>query len=175
MPADNLSKATRTFDIGALAFRTPTLQDAAQMWQLASDSGVLDENSHYCYLIICRDFSETCVVAADGSEIVGFVTAYRPPQRSSNIFVWQIGVSEAARGRGVAKRLLHELVALPACRGVQVLEATVTPSNSASRRLFQSFAANLSVPCNIAAGFARELFSDGEHEEEELLRVGPFA
>lgn len=175
MPADNLSNASRTLDATAITFRTATLSDAGKIWQLVSDSGVLDENSRYCYLLLCRDFGDTCVVACRGSEMVGFVTAYRPPQRPDCIFIWQIGVAGAVRGQGLATRILEALLALPACRDVRVLEATVTPSNTASRRLFQSFAESLDVPCVIEQGFTAELCGDGDHEEEELFRIGPLA
>jgi len=174
VPADNLSNATRTLDTTAITFRTATLPDAGKIWQLVGKSGVLDENSRYCYLLLCRDFSETCVVACREDEIVGFVTAYRPPTRCDTVFVWQIGVAEQVRGQGVAKCLLHTLVSLPACREVRFLEATVTPSNVASRRLFESFAESLGLPCLMEQEFTPELFGDGGHEEEDLFRIGPF-
>lgn len=174
MPAENLSNATRTLDATAITFRTATLPDACKIWQLVCTSGVLDENSRYCYLLLCRDFSETCVVACRGSDIVGFVTAYRPPVRPDTVFVWQIGVAEEARGQGLAKCLLHTLVSLPACRSVHFLEATVTPSNTASRRLFESFAESFALPCMVTREFTPELFGNGDHEEEDLFRVGPF-
>ena len=161
-------------DTTAIKFRTASLPDACKIWQLVGNSGVLDENSRYCYLLLCRDFSDTCVVACRDDEIVGFVTAYRPPNRPNVVFVWQIGVAEAARGRGLARSLLDTLVALPVCQNVHFLEATVTPSNTASRRLFQSFAKSLNVPCTIERGFTAELFGSGDHEEEQLFRIGPF-
>lgn len=175
MPADNPSKAIHNDDDAGISFRAATLADAREMWQLVRDSGVLDENSRYCYLLLCRDFGQTCVVACRGATIVGFVTAYRPPTHPETVFVWQIGVAEAARGQGLAKRLLRTLVSLPACIDVRFLEATVTPSNTASRRLFQSFAKSLDVPCVVAEGFTADAFGGGDHEAEDLFRIGPFA
>lgn len=174
VPADNLSTATHRLDATALDFRTASLRDAPEIWELVSDSGALEENSLYCYLLLCRDFSDTCVVACRGNEIVGFVLAYRPPKSPETVFVWQVGVAEAARGQGLAKRLLRSLVSVPGCDGVRYLEATVTPSNTASRRLFQSFAKALDVPCDIQQGFTADMFGIGDHEEEELFRIGPF-
>ena len=174
MPADNLSTATHPRDTTEVSFRTAEVSDAPKIWQLVRDSGVLDLNSRYCYMLLCRDFADTLLVACSGSDIFGFVAAYRPPQNPDVVFVWQVGVAPAARHRGLAKRLLRTLVLLPACRDVRFLEATVTPSNAASRRLFESFAKDLGVPCRVAKGFAAELFGAGEHEEE-LFRIGPFA
>ncbi len=160
-------------DATVIDFRTVRLADAGSISKLAAESRVLDENSHYCYLLLCRDFAETCVVGCRGSEVVGFVTAYRPPNRPDVIFVWQIGVAEASRGQGLATGLLSALIAQPACRSTRFLEATVTPSNTASRRLFESFAKTLQVPCSIEEGFTAAQFNHGTHEEEELYRIGP--
>ena len=85
----------------ALTLRSPTVEDAAAIWRLVRDSGVLDLNSPYSYLILCKHFAETCIVAEEAGVIVGFVTAYRPPITPDVIFVWQIGVAQSVRGRGV--------------------------------------------------------------------------
>jgi len=174
VPADNLSNATGELNATAVTFRTAELADARRIRQLVGESGVLDENSLYCYLLLCRDFCDSCLVACRGDEIVGFVTGYVPPTRPDTIFVWQIGVAEEARGQGLAKCLLHALVSHPICHNVRFLEATVTPSNVASRRLFRSFANDMNIPCMTTQGFAASLFGAGDHEEEELFQLGPF-
>ena len=146
------------------------------MWQLVVASGVLEPNSLYCYLLLCRDFAATSLVAYQGSELVAFVTAYRPPQRGECLFVWQIGVSPKLRRQGVAGRLLQALLQQPGCRTCRFVEATVTPSNSASQRLFERLASSLGVPCERHVGFGQELFDTGDgadHEEEQLFRIGP--
>lgn len=174
MPADNASTTTKAL-LSPLCLRNPTVTDAAQISNLVRESDALDANSRYAYLLLCDHFADTCLVASAGELVYGFVSAYRPPNRPGTIFVWQIGIAAAVRRRGLAKQLLHQLVALPACREVRYLEATVTPSNAASRRLFQSFAADLDVPCRIERCFTAEMFGCGKHEEEELFRIGPFA
>ena len=157
-----------------VSFRTPTLLDASEIWRLTAESGVLDLNSRYSYLLWCRDFSETCVLACRDAQVVGFVTAYRPPPRPASVFVWQIAVAEEARGQGIAADLLHALLSLPACRDAAFLEATVTPSNNASRRLFQSFAESQNAACHIERGFTVAMFGgEDDHEQEDLFRIGP--
>ncbi|MEZ6110558.1 MAG: diaminobutyrate acetyltransferase [Pirellulaceae bacterium] len=165
--------AKPTNETEALAIRTAKVDDAASMWQLVDGSGVLDLNSRYCYLLLCREFSDTCLVATLRNRVVGFVTAFRSPQRPHTLFVWQIGVDAALRGQGVAGQLLDSLTSLALGEPIRFLEATVTPSNTASRRLFQSFAGRHGVPCRIEAGFTSEMLG-GQHEAEQLFRIGPF-
>src|SRR5690606_27639742 len=127
----------------------------------------------YAYLLLCRDFSSTCLVAECSSALTGFVTAYRPPARSDVLFVWQIGVAPRARGQGLATRLLEELLAQPACHGIRFLEANITPSNHASWRLFERLARRLAAPMETGEGFRADWFGDAAHEAELLMRIGP--
>lgn len=149
------------------------MRDGPALWALVRASGRLDANSPYAYLLLCTHFADTCVIAERNGRVVGFVTAYRPPSNPEVIFVWQIAVAVAARGRGIAKRLLRTLLERPACAGVRFLEATVTPSNHPSKKLFHAFARSLDVRCTEAGGFAEDLFPRCAHELELLIRIGP--
>jgi L-2,4-diaminobutyric acid acetyltransferase len=159
---------------GSYRFRRPTIEDGPAIWRLVVDTGVLDRNSSYAYLLLCRDFSETSVLAEREGSLLGFVTAYRPPARAEVLFVWQVGVAQAARGEGLASTLLDRLLHAPGCRGVRYLETTVTPSNTASRALFGALARRLDTQLEESDGFAAELFPEGGHEQEPELRIGPF-
>lgn len=165
--------STDEFQKIALILRAPTTADAREIWRLVSESGVLDQNSAYLYLLLCRDFADTCLVAEVDERVVGFVTAYRLPTDVRSLFVWQIGVCESVRRQGVARKLLEELVNRTS--SLRFIEATVAPSNLASRRLFESFARHRSVPLtdNVDAGFRECDFPPGDHEAEPLLRIGP--
>lgn len=159
---------------GDLTFRKPTVQDGASIWRLVDHCKPLDLNSCYAYLLVCRDFSETSVVAEADGKIVGFISAYLPPQTPEVVFVWQVAVHSSQRGRKLAGRMLHEIVRRPSCAHVRYLETTVTPSNEASRALFKSFARDAGTKLLETEGFCTHLFGDCEvHEEERLLRIGP--
>ncbi|MEU6808573.1 diaminobutyrate acetyltransferase [Streptomyces sp. NPDC046831] len=149
----------------------------AALWRIAKDSGTLDLNSSYSYLLWCRDFAATSVVArgADGLP-VGFVTGYVRPDRPHTLLVWQVAVDSAYRGRGLAARLLDALTARVAAeRGLTVVETTITPGNTASERLFTSFAARHGVAVAREVLFAAEQFPDGPHDPEVLYRIGPLS
>lgn len=144
---------------------------------MVQDSGVLDPNSAYLYLLLCRDFVQTCLVAEsrDSESILGFVTGYRLPARPDTLFVWQIGVAQAARRQGVAVRLLHELVRRCRANGLTCIEATIDPNNEPSRRLFQSLATDLEAAFveQPEEGFSADDFPPGDHAPEPRVRIGP--
>lgn len=175
MPAKTPCTTLTPVDASTIELRTPTPEDAAAIYRLVSSSGVLDVNSPYCYLLLCSDFASTSLVAFAGDQLVAFVAAYRPPPRPEAVFVWQIGVDAAARRCGLGQRLLEDLLRLPACVNVTHLEATVTPSNTASRRLFESFARSHGLTCAFtsSAGFPASVFPDAGHEPEDRVRIGP--
>ena len=137
--------------------------------RLALAAGGLDVNSSYAYVLWCRDFAATSIVAADDDALAGFITGYRRPDDPPTLFVWQVAVDPARRGIGIARRMLDELVARVDPLHV---EATVTADNAPSSALFTSFARRRGVALARSPLFGRADFPE-PHEPEELLRIGP--
>ncbi|MEL7976824.1 diaminobutyrate acetyltransferase [Isoptericola sp. F-RaC21] len=163
-----------------LTVRPPTTEDGAAMWRLARDSGSLDLNSSYAYLLLADHFAATCRVAflaepgTDGEGgPVGFVSAYRLPADPATLFVWQVAVDPAARGRRVAGRLLDAVVDATAegdGPAVSRLHTTVTTDNASSRRVFARWAAERGATLRETSGYEAAHFPDG-HEAEPLLVI----
>ncbi|WP_283958709.1 diaminobutyrate acetyltransferase [Streptomyces sp. 35G-GA-8] len=155
----------------------PRVEDGAAIWRIARDSQVLDLNSSYSYLLWCRDFAATSLVARDetGSP-VAFVTGYVRPERPETLVVWQVAVDAGHRGHGLAGTLLDELTARVAEeRGITAVETTVTPDNIASDRLFTAYAARHGATLEREVLFDGGLFPDGVHQPEVLYRIGPLS
>ncbi|MEW2634408.1 diaminobutyrate acetyltransferase [Streptomyces sp. NPDC048389] len=158
-----------------LEIDTPRVEDGAAIWRIARDSEVLDLNSSYSYLLWCRDFAATSVVARgrDG-EPIAFVTGYVRPDRPEALVVWQVAVDRAHRGRGLAGVLLDALTAkVSGGRGVREIETTITPDNTASDALFTSYAKRHGASLSREVLFDGGLFPEGTHEPEVLYRIGP--
>jgi L-2,4-diaminobutyric acid acetyltransferase len=158
---------------GAVIIRRPILADAVAIHQLVEESETLDMNSQYLYLLLCRDYSLTCRVAEHDGHIIGFVTAYHPPDQRQVLFIWQIAVAETHRGRDVAMRMLVDLLAGLSEPQPWTIEATVTESNQASRNLFASLARRLGCDLRIGEGFHASLFLPAVHEAEQMFYIGP--
>ncbi|MFQ5510026.1 MAG: diaminobutyrate acetyltransferase [Leptospirillia bacterium] len=153
--------------------RRARTEDAATIWRIARDSKVLDLNSPYCYMVLCRDFSATCFVAEVARKVVGFVIAYRVPTNPATLFVWQIGVDKAHRGHGIGGQLLMSLVKKNARLSGTWLETTITTSNRASMALFEGLAQRMCAEMVEIPGFGAELFPNPGHEPEPRYRIGP--
>lgn len=159
---------------GEITFGPPRVRDGADIHGLVARCEPLDVNSVYAYLLLCRDFADTCVRAERAGRTIGFVSAYRPPAREDVIFVWQVAVDAALRGQRLAGRMLRALLERPAVRGCRYLETTVSPSNEPSRKVFQRLARELGAPVGSQAMFEEADFGDARHESETLIRIGPF-
>ncbi|MEU1488055.1 diaminobutyrate acetyltransferase [Streptomyces sp. NPDC005752] len=154
----------------------PTVEDGASVWRIARDSHVLDVNSSYSYLLWCRDFAATSVVARDESgTAAAFVTGYFRPEQPGTLVIWQIAVDVKRRGRGLGGAMLDHLTGRLRSRGVlQRMETTISAENEASQRLFHSFAARHGASVEREPLFPARLFPDA-HESEHLYRIGPLA
>ncbi|MBO0802007.1 MAG: diaminobutyrate acetyltransferase [Nocardiopsaceae bacterium] len=155
-----------------MRIEAPSAKDGADLWRLARDAGELDLNSPYSYLLWCRDFSGTSVVARAGGQAVGFVTGYRRPDSAETLFVWQVAVDPAYRGQRIGVRMLMGIGDAAKRLGCRYVEATVTPGNDASARMFASFARAHGAPLARTEGFESTLFPDN-HQPEDLIRIGP--
>jgi L-ectoine synthase len=112
------------------------------------------------------------------------------PSRPETYFCWQIGVANAARERGLATRLLQDVIREG---GFRFLEATVTPSNDVSKAFFSSLGPKLRLqsrqqPTTVwtDSHFSKPIFlpvspekeekgGGGVHEREDLVRIGPLS
>jgi L-2,4-diaminobutyric acid acetyltransferase len=157
-----------------LAIRRPRASDGQALHELIASCPPLDRNSLYCNLLQATHFGDTAAVAELEGEMVGSVTGYLMPQRKDTLFIWQVSVDERARGRGLAKRLIRHILGRSHLEDVRRIETTIEPDNAASWGLFTSLAQDLDAPANRQTLFDRDLHFGGAHNDEILLRIGPF-
>ncbi len=163
----------------AIVLRAPVAEDAADLHQLVADCPPLDPNSLYCNLLHCSHFSGTSVAAVRRDEqgkerLVGFISGYIPPGQPDTLFVWQVAVAREARGQRLAARMLDSILERPVCSDVRYIDTTITPGNQASWGLFESWAREHDAPTSSRVHFERERHFRGRHDDEHLMRIGPF-
>lgn len=153
--------------------RNIKIEDVKEVYKLlVANRPYVGLNSRYTYLLLARDFSDTCLVAEHEAKIVAFSSGYIPPNRKDTFFNWEVVVHENYRGNGLQKILLLNQIRKS---NVKYFEATVNPSNQTSRRNFHQLAQLLNTTCTECPLFSEEDFENDGHEAEVLCRVGPIS
>jgi len=165
MPKDSTPTRTRMPRL-----RKPDATDGAAIWELVKTCKPLDENSMYCNLIQADHFAETSVVAELDDEIVGWISGYMIPAKEE-LFIWQVAVGPGARGLGLGKKMLLELVGRNACEDAARLKTTITKGNAASWALFRSFARMIGGDLSDEPHFERDTHFEGRHDTEHLVAI----
>lgn len=153
-----------------LVLRKPRSTDGSAIWELVRECTPLDENSMYCNLVQAEHFSDTCVVAEMGDDIVGWISGHMIPNEDA-LFVWQVAVSPRARGLGLGRRMLEHLIGRDACAEADRLNTTITKDNEASWALFRSFAREVGGEISDKAHFKRDTHFDGQHATEHMVTI----
>ncbi len=160
-----------------LLFRPPKLEDGAAVHALIKACPPLDLNSAYLYFLVCDHFRKTTVLAEQEGRLVGCVTAYVRPDRPDTLFIWQVAVHRDARGQGLGRRMLDVAVDREAASGARWMETTISPLNTASRRLFAAWAESRGLALEESAylepGHFTAAGEETAHEAERLFRIGP--
>lgn len=148
-------------------------KDGAQVYKLIEEAPFLDTNSSYSYYILCDFYRDTCAVTRkeDDDKLYGFVSCLIPPRKPHTLFVWQVVVDEEARGQGLAKRMIKHII--DNCGAdIQYIETTVTDSNTASRKLFESLARDYEAEMKKEPYISEDEFGEDGHETEMLYTIG---
>ncbi len=171
MSAEPRSIARAPREAPGLSIRTPNPEDGPAISELIRACRPLDENSMYCNLLQCCDFADTCVVAELDGRIAGWISGYVKPADPQTIFVWQVAVREDARGRGLGRRMLAELLDRDVCRSITRLQTTITSGNAASWALFTRFADRGGADIGSQPHFRRHVHFAGAHATEHMVTI----
>ncbi|HBQ94458.1 MAG TPA: diaminobutyrate acetyltransferase [Sulfobacillus sp.] len=157
-----------------MRLRMPIEEDASKMWELARNTPDLDLNSLYHYLMLATHFRHTCVVAEIQQEFAGFASGVILPRDPTTLFIWQIAVNSSLRAKGLGTQMLEELLGRSYSTPVKYLSATITPSNHASWHLFRKMAHRHGTSIQTTGKLERHWFGPTNHDEELIVKIGPF-
>ena len=160
-------------DESSIQFRHPQLADGLALYELVKACPPLDLNSSYLYFLQASHFAETCLLAEQNGEIVGFVSAYLRPDSAQDLFIWQVAVASQARGKGLGRQLVSQLIATQITKGqpLKSVSCTISPSNLASQGLFKSLAEQHRLLMECQPFIATEQFGSQGHEAEDVYTL----
>lgn len=156
-----------------MLLREPNSEDGIEVFNLIAACPPLDPNSIYCNLLQCSHFATTSVVAQDQNTLVGFISGYRMPDSLDTLFIWQVAVSDKARGQGLASKMICNILNRETCGDVNYIETSITESNRPSWALFQSIASHYKAELNQTVLFDKHKHFAATHDTEYLVRIGP--
>lgn len=159
---------------GSVSIRMPQVSDGKRLHALTQETGILDVNSEYLYLLLGAHFQQTCAVVEKEGQVSGFVSAYIPPAQPDVLFIWQVAIDRACRKQGLALAMVKNILQRHSCAHVTYLQATIAPANHPSRAFFKSLARVFSCPFHEKPFFRKDDFAQS-HEAEPLCCVGPLA
>ncbi len=157
-----------------LVTRIPHIEDGKGVYTLIKNSPPLDVNSEYLYILMCDHFRGSSVVAEVDGKIIGVITGYILPEEPDTLFVWQVCVDGDYRGKKIPNFMFENLLSRENLSIIQKIKTTVSPSNLASKAMFEKLTKKLETQIKTEPYIEKEHFSDGGHEEEPVLTIGPF-
>ena len=165
-------KTTRQSD--GITIREPTESDGAEIWHLVKAPERSTRTR--CTATFCSARTSPRPApwrSGMGKRSAGSPATFRRRIRD-RLFVWQVCVREDARGNGLGKRLIRDILARRACRDVSHVNTTITDDNAASWSLFGKLARSLDADLERTEHFEEEAHFDGHHATEHLVSIGPF-
>nr|WP_163502630.1 GNAT family N-acetyltransferase [Halomonas socia] len=118
----------------SLQYRHPSLEDAHEIYQLAKSTDQLDRYPEYFYLLWCRDFKGTSLIAKKDHVLAGFIIGYIRPEDPATLLIWQQAMSPKILNRGTGVRMLYYLTKKCVSNGTRFIEATIDPKNQPAER-----------------------------------------
>lgn len=163
-----ISDAAKWRPAAPVLIRKPTSADGPAVWQLIDATPQIDSNSLYCNLLQCSHFASTCAIAEREGAVVGWLSGHVPPRQPETLFVWQVCVGESARGLGLGKKMIGNVLSRPENARLRKIECTIAENNTPSWGLFTSVARSIKAQLSQIEHFA------GSHDSELAVSIGPF-
>ena len=93
-----------------ITLRAPIKEDGATVNALVAACPPLDQNSLYMNVVQCDHFAQSCVLAERDGQALGWISGHVPPDAPDTLFIWQVAVHRDARGLGLGKWMLQDLL-----------------------------------------------------------------
>ena len=121
----------------------PGKREFSKIYELTGKIDGLVQHEEHVFKIMIDHFGDSFFIAEEIDEdsgeekLMGYMMGFVSQKMHGLLFVWQIGVSPDAQGKGIGKALLQrtiEYARFSNCKGVI---ATVETDNIASQKLFE--------------------------------------
>ena len=116
----------------------PSEEEFVEVFRFMAQSMPSECYAEHFYKIMLRYFGNTCVVARDRKNIIGFVLGFFSQVQTDTYFLWQIATLPAYQGMGIGKKLVREVEKILSKMNCRRIEVTIAPDNTPSQKLFEA-------------------------------------
>lgn len=116
-------------------------------WHIDDNEEVPSLHTHYIDNLLDSNHFHA-FIAMDGETVVGGLTAYQLPmfyRSESEIFLYEIGVLQQHRKKGVAKALIEQLKQYCKDNSIKVMFVMTTMDNEPAKKLYENTGGELEV------------------------------
>lgn len=146
--------------------------DALLLQTLASECPPLDIHTPYTYWVIARFFGRSSFIAEISGEPVGYITSV---DNGNELLIWQIGLKEKARGKGISEKLIRRVIS-DALAGGKKIFVSIDKNNQPSNGAFSAYCRRNGLKMTRERTVTLTSAVDPVFtESEELFRIEPDA
>ncbi len=140
-------------------------KDAPTLRSLAEKCAPLDVHTPYTYWVVANYYRKGSYILEDDGSAVGYIMTV---ETDECLFIWQIGLLELYRGKGLSQTLI-EAVYNYAVKRQKNMEVTIAETNAASYSAFSHFCTRKNVGFNKAGSVEIRKPDDSPFEENEIM------
>jgi diaminobutyrate acetyltransferase len=123
--------------------RQSSEQDTNAIYNLVPHLSPLTLHTRYTYWNLFRNFNDSCFVATDQEQPVGFITSHPTTTPSSEWFIWQAGILPEYRRTGLIDELQDHVIDVARNSGALALNISIETDNPRSFGAFNRMAIRL--------------------------------
>lgn len=151
--------------------RPMTPDDIESVREIADGNDYLLKYHPYVYWVMRGNAPDLCKVYAMGERVLGYVAGVAPFAAQDACLLWQVGVHDSFRRRGIASALVEAFAASATERGFAEVQLTIDVRNNASRALFQQVAERARAITEIVNLGQIDLDSQDDKEDRFALHL----
>jgi len=119
-----------------MEIRKVNVEDAVLLRKLAHECKPLDVHTPYTYWVVCNFFGDGCFILQDNRKAVGYIMTLL---KGDCLFIWQIGILEAYRGKKHSRALLMAAEQYAREKGLEKMLVSIAPENQNSYHAFHQY------------------------------------
>lgn len=118
-------------------------KDVNDIYNLVPNLAPLTPHTRYTYWNLFRNFAESCFIAVNENQLIGFITSHPTTSPPNEWFIWQAGIMPEYRGTGLIDNLQDRVIEVARQSGALAINTSIETDNLRSLGAFSRMAVRL--------------------------------